>query len=216
MSNSHVFTEQKFVDYIVIDHEKVTPDQLDGRFTALRKDYFEREFIAAPIIPPSRNMSERELNRMSATERYQRDMSDYSFEGGRNADNRFLTEFDYYAALIRAAEDNADAVYTLKRNITRLSHIVDAQYSDIYNRCLSEEGRTNMGSNAEERRAWFNVTYPALTKIKMMYDDFIEEIDIELQRLDAFSKAASRSLSALELGYQATGRLYNNKSGKYV
>lgn len=210
MSNGY---ERENIDYVYIKGTRYTPDKIRGVFEQQRKEYFDLELLAAPIVPLSNKM--RNADKMTANEKMSIDNSYYSFEGGSESDKRFMTEFDYYAALIRAAEDNADKVAVLKRRITAAYNVIEAERSRVYNRCLTEEGRKEMGTNSDERKAWFHTHYPALVEIRNLYSDFIDEIEIELTRWQDFSKAASRSLSATELSYQATGRLYTNKAGKY-
>lgn len=203
------------IDYVLVSGQKLTVDNIIGKINASRERYFDLELTAAPIIPVTRMMDPRRVARMTETEKIQYDTSDYSFVGGADSDKRFATEFDYYAALIRAAEDNADQVSMLKRRTIAEYHVIQAEYSRVYDRCLLDNGRKEMGSNTDERRAWFHMNYPALYEAESLYSDFIEEIDVELVRWQDFGKAASRGLSAVELSYKATGKLFTNRSGKY-
>lgn len=201
------------VDYVVVNGVRMTPDNVRGRFQDYRKKNFDLPLVAAPIV----RESERAINagKLTETQRYQLDHSNYDLSRGAVGDSRFLTEFDYYAALIRAAEDNAFAVSRLKRNIHATYTVVHALYGKVYSFCLLDRGK-EMGSNSESRRAWFQANYPALYAIDSLYSDFIDEIDIELDRWQEYARGASRMLSAAEMSYSATGRFYNHRRGSYI
>lgn len=199
-------------DYVSLNGLQLTPDNVRGRFIEYRETYFDRPLVAKPIVRESERVIHPE--RLTDTERYQLDHSDYDLENGAVGDSRFRTEFDYYGALIRAAEDNADAVFQLKRNIYATYAAVHATYNQTYNFCMTTH-KADMGANAAAREAWFQEHYPALCTVDGLYSSFLDEIEIELDRWREFSKSASRMLTTAELSYQATGRLYTHKRGHY-
>lgn len=205
-------SEIENVDYVLMNGQQMTPNNVRGRLDTYRKQYFDRPLVAAPIIRESERVIHPE--RLTETEKYQLDNSNYDLKRGAAGDKRFMTEFDYYGALLRAVEDNADAVFQLKRRIYRTYAAVHSLYGQIFNFCLSEYG-SSMGKNQPERVSWFQEKYPALYQIDELYDSFLDEIDIELDRWKEFSKSASRMLSSAELSYQATGRLFNHRRGQY-
>lgn len=200
------------VDYVLVNGQKMTPDNVRGRLDTYRRQYFDRDIVAAPIVRESERVLHPE--RLTETERYQLDNANYDLKRGAAGDKRFMTEFDYYGALLRAVEDNADAVFTLKRRIYRTYAAVHSLYGQIFNFCLTTHG-ADMGRNQQDRTAWFQEKYPALCQVDELYDTFLDEIEIELDRWKEFSKSASRMLSSAELSYQATGRLFNHRSGQY-
>lgn len=200
------------VDYVLMKGQEMTPDNVRGRLERYRKQYFDRPLVAKPIVRESERVIRPE--RLTDTERDALDNSNYDLDRGAVGDRRFMTEFDYYGALIRATEDNADAVFQLKRRIYQTYAVVHSTYGQVFNFCLTEFG-SEMGKNAQDRQAWFQDRYPALYEIDELYDSFLDEIEIELDRWKEFSKSASRMLTTAELSYQATGRLFNHKSGKY-
>lgn len=216
MSNDVLNDEQEYIDYIFLDGIKQTPDRVTGSIRLSRDKYFDLELVALPIISESSRLLRPERERMTQEELYQLDNSPYILTHGSAGERRFLTEFDYYSALIRACEDNADQVFHLKREITRRYHMVEMEYWKQYDRCLSKYGKEVMGRSESERNAWFHQRYPALYEIHMLYEQFLEEIDCELERWQSFARSASRQLSSTELGYQSSGKLYTNKRGKYA
>lgn len=202
------------VDYVLMNGQQMTPDNVRGRLDNYRRQYFDRPLVAAPIVRESERVIHPE--RLTDTERYQLDNANYDLKRGAAGDKRFMTEFDYYGALLRAVEDNADAVFTLKRRIYKTYAAIHSLYNQIFNFCLSTHGSSEMGRNQQDRTAWFQEKYPALYAIDDLYDSFLDEIEIELERWKEFSKTASRMLSSSELSYQATGRLFNHRRGQYL
>lgn len=203
---------RELVDYILVDGTPETPMNVRGKLELTRNKFFDLEVHALPIIAQSHTMLG--ANNMSEQDKHYIDYAELDLQNP-NTEKRFRTEFDFYAALIRAAEDNADLVATQKRKITRHYHTVNALYNEIFYQSLNKYGSKTMGSNKEERIAWMETTYPALAKIKQLYDDFLEEVDIELERWKQYISAASRGLTAVEDSYKATGRFYDVRSGKY-
>lgn len=201
------------VDYVLVNGQKMTPDNVRGRLARYRNEYFDRDLVAKPIVRESDRVIHPE--KLTDTERYQLDNSNYDLKRGAAGDRRFMTEFDYYGALIRATEDNADAVFQLKRRIYATYAVVHSLYGQIFNLCLTTKSAV-MGKNAADRAAWFQEHYPALYMIDELYDNFLDEIEIELERWREFSKSASRMLTTAELSYQATGRLFNHRRGQYI
>lgn len=205
--------ELENVDYVDVNGQKMTPDNVRGRLARYRTEYFDRDLVAKPIVRESERMLHPE--RLTETERYQLDNSNYDLKRGAAGDKRFMTEFDYYGALIRATEDNADAIFQLKRRIYATYAVVHSIYTQTFNLCLTTKSDA-MGRSAADKTAWFQEHYPALYKIDELYDTFLDEIEIELERWREFSKSASRMLTTAELSYQATGRLFNHKRGQYA
>lgn len=203
----------EYVDFIYIDGSKITPERLAGSIKNRREIYFNLDLIATPIVAESKKVIRPE--RYTADELRQMDTAPYTLKGGVSAEKRFRTEFDYYAALIRACEDNADKIAILKRQIVQTYNLVHAMYVTQFDTCLNTYGKQVMGNSDAERHAWFHGRYPALFNIDTMLEGFLDEVDIELERWGQFAKAASRGLSATELSYHASGKLYTNKAGKY-
>lgn len=200
-------------DYVIINGHKLTPANVEGSIAELRRKNFDLPLVALPIVRESDRVIRPED--LTATEREALNNMVYDLSRGQVGDRRFHTEFDYYSALIRATEDNADKVARLKRKVSATFFAVNAQYGKLYNYCIMEYGLKVMGSNAEERKAWFQDKYPALVEINEMYDNFLDEVNIELERWQDFAKSASRALSSTELSYQASGKLYTHKRGNY-
>lgn len=206
----------EYYDYIILDGTKLTPNRVKGSIEATRKKFFDLEITAVPIISESQRLMRAQKLSLSEEEIYQLDNSPYILTRGASGEKRFLTEFDYYSALIRAGEDNANTVARLKRTIIYRYSQVKQMYWTVYDNSFHIYGKEQMGKSEAERRAWFHHKYVALYDIKTMYEDFLDEIDIELERWESFVKAASRQLSSTEMSYQATGRFYNHKAGKYI
>lgn len=202
------------VDYVVINGRRLTPSHVEGSIAELRRKNFDLELVALPIVRESDRVIRPED--LTETERERLNNMVYDLSRGQVGDRRFHTEFDFYSALIRATEDNADKVAVLKRKVYAAYAAVNAKYGKLYNYCIVEHGLKEMGSNTEERHAWFQDKYPALAEINTMYDDFLGEVTIELERWQDFAKSASRGLSSTELSYQASGKLYNHKRGSYL
>ena len=200
------------VDCVTIGGNVYTLDNVMGRLENMRKRYFDLPLNAKPIVSESR--FSRNADQLSAAEKEILDNAPYEFDESVG-ERRFRTEFDYYSALIRAAEDNADQIFQLKRMVVARLHIIQARYGDLYDMCLHDYGSQTMGKNANDRTSWFHMKYPALFEIERAYSDFLEEVDIELQRWEQFSASASRQLTATETSYKATGRLFDRRSGRY-
>lgn len=201
------------VDYVIINGHRLTPANVEGSIAELRKKNFDLPLVALPIVRESARVIRPED--LTESEREALDNMVYDLSRGQVGDRRFHTEFDYYSALIRATEDNADKVSILKRKVYATYAAVHAKYGKVYNYCIMEHGQKHMGANAEERKAWFQDKYPALCEIDEMYDNFFDEVTIELERWQDFAKSASRGLSSTELSYQASGKLYTHKRGNY-
>ena len=214
MSENATFNDMvENVDCVTIDGSVYTPDRVAGYIKTWREKYFDLPLTAVPIVSISKY--HRHADVLTENEKETLDHAFYDLESPAS-EHRFRTEFDFFAALIRASEDNANQVYQLKRKITMMYHRVHARYGDLFDMCQHDYGSKTMGGNKEERQSWFHMKYPALFEIDRAYEDFLEEIDIELERWDHFSAAASRQLTSTENSYKATGRLYDRKPGKYV
>lgn len=200
------------VDCVTINGTPYTPANIKGSFDISRDRYFDLPLEAKPVVSESRRV--RNPDRLSSEQREYLDSAPYDFDNS-STERRFRTEFDYYAALIRAAEDNADQLFQLKRRVTARSHIITARYREMFDMCVDKYGSKTMGTNQNDRKSWFHMKYPALAEISDLYTDFLEEINIELDRWQQFAAAASRGLTATEMSYRATGRLYDRHSGKY-
>ena len=201
------------VDCVTINGNVLTVAHVNGMLNEVRRKYFDLDLVATPVVSVSRYAHNAE--EVTGTQKELLDNSPFEFDDSVG-ERRFRTEFDYYAALIRAAEDNADQIYQLKRKMTARVHVLTARYADLYDMCLHDYGSKTMGSNDKEREAWFHMKYPALFEIARTYENFLEEIEIELKRWEQFSSAASRQLTATETSYKATGRLFDRHSGRYA
>ena len=201
------------VDCVTINGNVLTVAHVNGMLNEVRRKYFDLDLVATPVVSVSRYA--RNAEELTETQKELLDNSPFEFDDSVG-ERRFRTEFDYYAALIRAAEDNADQIYQLKRKMTARVHVLTARYADLYDMCLHDYGSKTMGSNDKEREAWFHMKYPALFEIARTYENFLEEIEIELKRWEQFSSAASRQLTATETSYKATGRLFDRHSGRYA
>lgn len=204
------------VDYVTVNGHHLTPDNVVGSISALRGEYFDLPLSALPIIRESDRLIRPERERLTDTEREMLDNSMYDLSRGQVGDRRFHTEFEYYSALLRATEDNADKVAVLKRRMYATYAAVHSIYNQVFNFCLMKYGKKGMGNSDVERKAWFQENYPALFRIDELYDNFLEEVDIELERWRDFAKAASRQLTSTELSYHASGKLNTNRRGEYV
>lgn len=201
------------IDCVTINGIQLTPSGAVHRIQEARKNHFDLQLVASPIVRESERV--RRSESLTDAQREQLDYAPYELTNGVAGEKRFRNEFDYYAALIRATEDNADQVFKLKRDTMRVSNLIHQRFSKAYDEALINYGRKEMGSNDAERKAWFRLKYPALNDIMIAYDDFLDEIDVELERWQDFSKAASRMLSATEMSYRSTGRMLDRRSGKY-
>lgn len=201
------------VECVTIKGTRLTPNHVEGKISELRKRYFDLPLYAAPVVSESKYS--RHASQLTEAEKEILDNAPYDFDMS-TGEKRFRTEFDYFSALIRASEDNASQVAQLKRKMTYTWHAIRARYADVYDMCLHDYGSKTMGANQQERTSWFHSKYPALFEIERAYSDFLDEIEIELERWDNFSAGASRQLTATEASYKATGRMYDRKPGKYV
>lgn len=192
------------VDYVEIKGATYTPEKLEGYIETRRKDYFDRPFIATPIV----SEADRDIraNKLTETQRYALDTSPYEFDD-TIGEKRFKTEFDYYSALMRAIQSNLDSVYLLKRGTVAQLRYLEATYAELYDDMLSNN--PNMWRNDKERRAAFRKHYPALVKCCQLLEDFFEEIVIEEQRLASFNQSASRLITSTESSYAAQGKMWN-------
>lgn len=202
------------IECVTINGKVLTPAIVERRLEEQRKLHFDLQLIATPIVSEAARARDRKHLTQEQCEAL--DYSPYNLSDDIVSERRFKNEFDYYAALLRATEDNADQVSRLKRNTVKIHTLVRQRYNEVYDDEMISTGRKNMGSNDAERSAWFREKYPALSKIYELYDGFLDEVQIELERWQDFSKAASRMLSATELSYRASGRLFDRGSGKYI
>lgn len=203
--------EMQYEDYVTINDTNlymIKPSLVAARFEQFRNEYFDQELEATPIVSAVNDQLRPE--RYSATEQEQLNYAPYDFENSVD-EPRFKNDFDFYAGTLRAVQINANRVGQLRRLITQEYYVVHAQYTHLYSECVLKYGSKALGSNTEERKAWFRSRYRALADIDELYSNFLDEIEIETERLQTFGSYSSRALSATEASYRAQGKLFDKR-----
>lgn len=195
-------------DWIYQNYDRLTPEMVESRFEQYRSEFFDQPLTAYPVVPESAKQLRPEY--LSDTQLEALDRAPYDFENAID-EPRFANEFDFYAALLRAVQQNTDRLFRLRRQITQEYYAVHGKYNDVFGWCMRKYGKQGMGSNAEDRKSWFLKEYPALARIDFLYEGFIDEIEIETDRCQQFGSSASRALSATESSYRSRGLLFDRK-----
>ena len=194
-------------DFIYVGDSMLTVGLVEARFEEYRRQYFDQPLESAPVVEESKR-GLRPENRTLEEQEYL-DYAPYDFEDPVH-EKRFQNEFDFHSALLRATAANTDRLFKLKRQISHDYYSVRAQYTELFASEYVKYGKS-MGGNDNTRQSWFLNRYPALAEINRLYEDFLSEVQIEIDRLQQFSASTSRALAATENSYRARGLLFDKK-----
>lgn len=181
-------------DYVVTQRgARLTPDQLSGRLDSYREKYFDMPLHSTP----HHSEADRALKRPeSESERYELDHAPYLLDDPIE-DRRIRTDFEWYEECLLAVRSNISTVLTLKRRVKQASDAFTRRRDDQFAMSVETYG-ADMGRNDRMRDVWFRNRFKALVEICEMYQSFLDEIDIELYKMEGQEKDYSRALSALE------------------
>lgn len=187
----------EFVDYVNIDGDIVTPNSLRSRFDLLRKKIFDMPIKQVPIKKESEYTLHPE--RLAADEIFDLNHQPYNLDSP-TSDNRVKNPFQYYTYLLSGTNNNLVIVLNHKRKILRMSNEINVIYSQLYADCLKVygNGAQGMGSNDKTRNAWMHNHFPALMETKQLIEGFLEEIEIEADKLEQRQVIISRCLTGIE------------------
>lgn len=182
-------------DFIVVDGHRLRPNGIRQRFADMRSEIFDQPIRQVPVKHESDYTLHPES--LSATDRYTLDTSCYDLDTP-TSDTRIKNAFQYYTYLLSGIGHNISKLTGKKRKIQQTYNEVDLQYQRQYAYALDRYGRKSMGSSQEERSAWMRNRYPALCEIRDLCKGFLEEVDIEYDRLDVMQQVTSRCITGIE------------------
>lgn len=183
-----------YVDFIPTKTGALTLSQVEGMFEVYREKYFDLPLRQAPIISESERYEA--VATLSDAEKQNMDNAYYNLEDPI-LDKRMKGKYEIYENTLLAVRSNVSTVLTGKRKITEASNEINRLYDRVFAVALSEHGKA-MGNSEQARKAWMRNRFPALANIKDAYNDFLDEFDIEVERLELFMQATSRALASYQ------------------
>lgn len=187
-------SEREYVDYIVVDGTRMTINGTRALLDAERERCFDVPVRQAPV--KDEVASSLRADRLTDTEKYALNASDYDLEHPLE-DSRIRNAFQYYTYYLSGIASNIALVLDCKRKHTHFKNELDVMYERIYAASLDRHGK-DMGGNDRMRKSWMVSHYPALTEIRDLYHGFLDEVDIEADKLDRRQAILSRCLTGIE------------------
>lgn len=193
--NSNEFQgKTDYVDFIPTKNGSLTLNQVEGLFDVYRAKYFDLPLRQAPIIKESERFAS--VSTLSESEKAAMDTAYYNLEDP-TLDSRMKGKYEIYENTLLAVRSNINTVLAGKRKITEDTNEINRLYDRVFSVAFAEHGKA-MGSSQDARKAWMRNRFPALVDIKDAYNDFLDEFDIEVNRLELFMQATSRALASYQ------------------
>ena len=202
IDNKEFDQENLYINFVAVKGQGyMTPSNVSGYFDNVRSRVFDLPLEQKPIIKESDFALQ--PDKLTETEKMYLDEMLYDLDDPQQ-DKRIRSKNEYYEYTLLAIRTNINTLLSAKRKIAEEYSEIAMRYNKIYSAALEKYG-ASMGKNDSMRNSWMFKHFPALTEIKEMYENFLEEFGIEQSRLEAYQQTTSRALAA----YQDEARTLN-------
>lgn len=182
------------IDYVIIDGTAMSVNSVRATLDLERQRCFDVPVRQRPV----KDEASAALHKgaLSDTDRYAMNNSEYDLDNPLD-DSRIRNAFQYYTYYLSGIASNIALVLDCKRRAVRVKSDLDVMYERYYAYALDRHGK-DMGSNDRMRKSWMYKHYPALSEIRDLYSGFLDEVNIEADKLDRKQTILSRCLTGVE------------------